>query len=347
MSSNTTTIPPTSTSSSPSSTTSGVGQPGNQTTSSTLYLFTFLATLFVLLLISSTIILRSYVLRRRFRQRYERALAAGLFVDLDGGALGDLRGPGGLGARQTGRRRFGRRPMVWETWLVPAEETVSEKHPTATNETFAWSRIMPVSLRLTRAPSPPSSTPTSTQQRTQSPQEGPGEHPTRLARLLSPFSRHRARPSVEASPANSNARLLEPSNSTSSPAQPRSAVNGTATPRSTSGGRIREGDRLSVCVLVAMPDASAPVYGQHIQKRQLSPPLGQTGKTNEVGETDIGNSKDQGCMGEGTRERKGKDPAFVVYPGAPREGMPLIEFGVLEMKSAVADAPDGAQDSGG
>ncbi|KAF9235630.1 hypothetical protein BU15DRAFT_77756 [Melanogaster broomeanus] len=65
--------------------------------SSTLYLFTFLATLFVLLLISSSIVLRSCILRRRFRQRYERALADGRLNDLDGVTLAGLDGLDGFG----------------------------------------------------------------------------------------------------------------------------------------------------------------------------------------------------------------------------------------------------------
>ncbi|EIW81383.1 hypothetical protein CONPUDRAFT_73126 [Coniophora puteana RWD-64-598 SS2] len=45
--------------------------------------FTFLATLFILLIISSAIILRSFILRRRFHRRVEEALQNGLYLELD------------------------------------------------------------------------------------------------------------------------------------------------------------------------------------------------------------------------------------------------------------------------
>ncbi|KAF8221658.1 hypothetical protein L208DRAFT_669939 [Tricholoma matsutake] len=46
--------------------------------SNNLYLVTFLATLFVLLFISSVIVLRSYILRRRFQRQFNEAVASGL-----------------------------------------------------------------------------------------------------------------------------------------------------------------------------------------------------------------------------------------------------------------------------
>lgn len=72
----------------------------NSTTS-----FTFLATLFVLLLISASIIFRSFLIRRRFRQRVDGALAQGTIIDLQ---------PSGLGLTS---RFIGEKPRVHEAWV--------------------------------------------------------------------------------------------------------------------------------------------------------------------------------------------------------------------------------------
>jgi hypothetical protein len=76
----------------------------NSTTS-----FTFLATLFVLLLISASIIFRSFLIRRRFRQRVEGALAQGALFDLP---------PSGLGLVS---RFIGEKPKVHEAWVEQSE----------------------------------------------------------------------------------------------------------------------------------------------------------------------------------------------------------------------------------
>lgn len=72
----------------------------NSTTS-----FTFLATLFVLLLISASIIFRSFLIRRRFRQQVEGVLTQGTFFDLP---------PSGLGLTS---RFIGEKPRVHEAWV--------------------------------------------------------------------------------------------------------------------------------------------------------------------------------------------------------------------------------------
>lgn len=72
----------------------------NSTTS-----FTFLATLFVLLLISASIIFRSFLVRRRFRQQVGGVFAQGTFFDLP---------PSGLGLTS---RFIGEKPRVHEAWV--------------------------------------------------------------------------------------------------------------------------------------------------------------------------------------------------------------------------------------
>jgi len=89
--------------------------------SSSLYLFTFLSTLVVLLAISSFVVMRSYVLRRRYQRRVSQALAAGIILT-----------PRAQGSRQ---KRFRLRPKFHHVWVMPGQ---NEK----------WESIMPVSVHL-------------------------------------------------------------------------------------------------------------------------------------------------------------------------------------------------------
>ena len=77
--------------------------------------FTFLATILILVLLSASLVLRSYILRRRYRQRFQQALADGLFTDLNNDA--DTFG----GFRRT-TRRLGPKPVVFDTWIHPADK---------------------------------------------------------------------------------------------------------------------------------------------------------------------------------------------------------------------------------
>ncbi|KAF5315265.1 hypothetical protein D9619_007199 [Psilocybe cf. subviscida] len=70
---------------------------------SNLYLVTFLATLFILLLISGAIVMRSYFLRRRYQRRLEEALASGLVL-----------APRAQGGK---RKRFGAKPGLFEVYV--------------------------------------------------------------------------------------------------------------------------------------------------------------------------------------------------------------------------------------
>ncbi|KAF5311669.1 hypothetical protein D9611_009406 [Ephemerocybe angulata] len=73
--------------------------------SSNLYLVTFLATLFLLLFVSCAIVLRSYLLRRRYQRQIEHALAHGIVL-----------APRTPGSR---KKRFGTRPHLYESWIAP------------------------------------------------------------------------------------------------------------------------------------------------------------------------------------------------------------------------------------
>lgn len=68
-----------------------------------LHRVTFLATLFILLLISGAIIMRSYFLRRRYQRRLEEALASGLVL-----------APHAQGGK---RKRFGAKPGLFEVYV--------------------------------------------------------------------------------------------------------------------------------------------------------------------------------------------------------------------------------------
>ncbi|KAL7410171.1 hypothetical protein BDY24DRAFT_400995 [Mrakia frigida] len=130
MSSTSPTATATTTSSTATQTSGGGG--GSSATQSSLYLFTFLATLFVLLGVSFSIATRSFILRRRFRARVEAALLRGeTFPGMDNylGRLGyghiqyDVGNMGQtLGRRPKIARDFGPVPEMWEVQLGDDED---------------------------------------------------------------------------------------------------------------------------------------------------------------------------------------------------------------------------------
>ncbi|KAH9854688.1 hypothetical protein C2E23DRAFT_61575 [Lenzites betulinus] len=97
---------------------------------SSLFRFTFLATLFLLLAISSAIIMRGIFLRRRFRRRIEEAIAAGVLLSPSD------EGPGGFG-RSGGRRKL-KRPVLFDVSVLPPYFS------TANPQDGKWERTMPV-----------------------------------------------------------------------------------------------------------------------------------------------------------------------------------------------------------
>ncbi|RDB17916.1 hypothetical protein Hypma_000922 [Hypsizygus marmoreus] len=109
--------PSSTSSSSPSSSPSQepVHRPLGLANSSNLYLITFLATLFLLLIISCSIVLRSYVLRRRFQRQLDVALAAGIIL-----------APHTQGSR---KRRFGARPKFFTSWVAQGGDKWNEMMP--------------------------------------------------------------------------------------------------------------------------------------------------------------------------------------------------------------------------
>ncbi|KAI0648062.1 hypothetical protein C8Q79DRAFT_925069 [Trametes meyenii] len=96
--------------------------------------FTFLATLFLLLAISSAIIMRGIFLRRRFRRRLEEAIAAGVLLSPNDD------GSGGFG-RSAGRKKL-KRPTLFDVSVLPPFFS------TASPKDGRWERVMPVSANV-------------------------------------------------------------------------------------------------------------------------------------------------------------------------------------------------------
>ncbi|KZT73799.1 hypothetical protein DAEQUDRAFT_761764 [Daedalea quercina L-15889] len=141
--------------------------------------FTFLATLFLLLFVSAAIVLRSFIIRRRFRRRIEEAIAAGVYIPPPFGS------PPGL-------RRALERPTLWDVFLMPASKD-------------RWSETLPLAAKVA-APKPSLSTDS-----TPSLHESSADASvSRLALLRRPFARRRATsPSLTPSPDPSNPQPTE------------------------------------------------------------------------------------------------------------------------------------------
>ncbi|PPQ91682.1 hypothetical protein CVT25_012895 [Psilocybe cyanescens] len=119
MSSSTAEPPPTS---SPSPSPTDHSDRGGSGTSSNLYLVTFLATLFLLLFVSCAIVMRSYILRRRFQREQDDHLAAGRFL-----------APRTQGSK---RKRFGAKPKLFDTWLADGGVTWDHIKPLSAQPVF-------------------------------------------------------------------------------------------------------------------------------------------------------------------------------------------------------------------
>ncbi|KAF8146477.1 hypothetical protein K438DRAFT_1780860 [Mycena galopus ATCC 62051] len=119
---------------SPSPSASGGGGGGGNFQSSALYLYTFLATLIVLFGISSAVVARSFVLRRRHRRMMAEAIANGTWIPPAPRVNVDLH----------------KTPRLWDTWVQPPLMNVhGEKHD--------WDGLMPFAASyspLSNAPSP-------------------------------------------------------------------------------------------------------------------------------------------------------------------------------------------------
>lgn len=210
---------------------------------STLYLFTFLTTLLLLLAVSCGIVIRSFILRRRFHRRVEEAIAAGVLLPSQTGDIG--MGPGGT--ISVFRRTIGEKPKMWEVWID--ERPQNDSHAPIASE---WSKIQPVAVtQLSDAPPKPK-----VEQAGETPAPAaPASAFNRLAGHL-PFGRGRAPAPTEATPATPEAPLPTlaygsspaPGQQNLEPAQDKTPNNADAN------------SSVQVAVLIAMPDPSKPRY---------------------------------------------------------------------------------------
>ncbi|CAE6438376.1 hypothetical protein ACGC1H_006995 [Rhizoctonia solani] len=267
---------------------------------STLYLFTFLTTLLLLLAVSCGIVIRSFVLRRRFHRRVEEAIAAGVLLP--------GQGDGGMGPRgQFGafRRSIGEKPTMWEIWIDPS---VGGKYPSASSE---WSNIQPLAVTKISEVSPDTALPPKAEM-TQ--QEAPVQ--TSLLGRLGLYSiirrgrsRTRAAPNVNPTPSSPDVPLPTLGYNASVP------HDGAHTDKS----KPSDGERsVQVAVFVAMPDPSRPRYvpgtssspidenGAKGKQRSLEPPTTSTDE-HEIPEICIGISQAQ--VAHETNHTPSQDPS--------------------------------------
>jgi hypothetical protein len=113
-------------SSSTSSSGSNQGSEGSLASSASLYLYTFLATLVLLLGVSAAIVVRSLVLRRRHRRMIEEAIRNGTYV------------PPNVLANSRGRIDLAKKPKMWEATLVA----------NGGSKEGGWTDILPVSASI-------------------------------------------------------------------------------------------------------------------------------------------------------------------------------------------------------
>ncbi|KAG6884771.1 hypothetical protein C0993_008374 [Termitomyces sp. T159_Od127] len=148
----TTTFPTSSASSSSSPTAPATGSGGdhgsnnNPSTSATLYLYTFLATLVLLLSVSAAIILRSLYLRRRHQRLVEEAIRNGTWVPPSpNGAF-----PFGNNGR---RVDLSKKPALWEAFVGSGARHTHRTGKAETVTEWEWDSIRPFAAAYVTPPS--------------------------------------------------------------------------------------------------------------------------------------------------------------------------------------------------
>lgn len=210
---------------------------------STLYLFTFLTTLLLLLAVSCGIVIRSFILRRRFHRRVEEAIAAGVLLPSQTGDIG--MGPGGT--INVFRRPLGEKPKMWEVWID--EPSSGDNHAPIASE---WSDIQPVAVtRLSDAPPKPKVEQTG---ETPAPSAPASAFNRLTSRLL--FGRGRTPTPANATPASPEAPLPTLTYG-SSPALDQQPLE---PPQDKLPNSTNANNSVQVAVLIAMPDPSKPRY---------------------------------------------------------------------------------------
>ena len=125
--------------------------------SSSLYLFTFLITILVLGLISASLLLRAFYVRRRFQRRVEDAIQAGQPLPQDAAeALGLVR------PNRKKEKNVGPMPAMWEAEMGLDRKPLdsNEKARLVGDEEKGWGNVTPLSVLHfppPREPTPPPS----------------------------------------------------------------------------------------------------------------------------------------------------------------------------------------------
>ncbi|KAG6888887.1 hypothetical protein C0995_005142 [Termitomyces sp. Mi166 len=235
----------TSTISTPSTTTSASqggdgGKSGNEASASaSLYLYTFLATLVLLLSVSAAIILRSLLLRRRHQRMVAEAIRNGTWVPPS---------PGGSGTflfGNNGRRvDLTKKPRMWEAF-VGSRERHAHLHTQRTGKAetlteWEWDSIRPFAAAYVDQPS--SNDPVSAISSVP-----PPEHPSVSARMRSLFRR-----SPRRTPAPIPAEYRT-TTATTTLVPVTAPPLGSATPPSTAPAAPAPPQKVRVAVLIAMP----------------------------------------------------------------------------------------------
>ncbi|KAI5995302.1 hypothetical protein F5J12DRAFT_404230 [Pisolithus orientalis] len=110
--------------------------PTSSTSTAALYLYTFIATLIILLAVASAIVVRSVILRRRHQRLLDHPTRQGANTAAGGRtrrSRNDIGPPVRKGA-------VGEKPGVWETWIQRSE--VVDGH----SGRLAWTDIKPISM---------------------------------------------------------------------------------------------------------------------------------------------------------------------------------------------------------
>jgi len=222
---------------------------GSGSVNSTLYLFTFLTTLLLLLAVSCGIVIRSFILRRRFHRRVEEAIAAGVLLPSQTGDI--AMGPGGT--INMYRRSVGEKPKMWEVWI---DERTMGHHPSLVAE---WTKVQPVAVtQLSDAP--PKS-------KVESSAAAPDTPPLPISvfrrltnRLPFGLGSGRARAPPATAPASPEVPLPTLAYG-ASPAPGQRNLEPNQTPKAVKATDLTNNtNSVQVAVLIAMPDPSKPRY---------------------------------------------------------------------------------------
>ncbi|KAF4568520.1 hypothetical protein EYR40_010072 [Pleurotus pulmonarius] len=217
-------------------------------TSASLYLYTFLATLVLLLGVSSAIVVRSLILRRRHRRMIEEAIRNGTWVP-----------PAASSPR---RVDLSKKPKMYEAWISrgDAQDRRGLEHTD-------WEGIMPFSVLYTLPSKPAAGTPqasssTNNTAPVSTPNPDAGAPSSTGRSRLSRFTplrlfRRPAAPAASPSPS-------APANPAGDAAGVSNAAGNNGSASSNEKQPVTQADgrksKVQVAVLIAMPDASSSNY---------------------------------------------------------------------------------------